>query len=248
MMIKYAMLPAVIALAALAGCKEAKKDDAYSQGGIAVSSVPLLQQTLVNEVPAPGGQLNEAAMSSVCQYVAGQTDKAHLDASLAAQNMDTSAFGGAEGKQVPDYAMKCAAYISAKIFKTDIFLASEQLQANDEQAVGQIAQRLQQLTPSAVHVAQYIAGLAASSEGMTFASVADYQAFVRQQLSKTAPAFVKSVMNDPAQPESYRERGVNAGYRFRISDNTIVMSLYDADWLGNGKAMGTEYKVSIQTK
>ncbi|SQC93286.1 Uncharacterised protein [Cedecea neteri] len=80
--------------------------------------------------------------------------------------------------------MKCAAYISAKIFKTDIFLASEHLQANDEQTVELVAQRLQQLTPSAVHVAQYLAELAASSEGMTFASVADYQTFVRQQLSK----------------------------------------------------------------
>lgn len=248
MMRKCAILPAVIALAALAGCKEANKDDTRQQGMITVSSVPLLQQALVNEVPAPGGQLNEAVMSSICQYVAGQIDKAHLDASLAEQSLNASAFGTNDGKQPPDYALKCAAYISAKIFKTDIFLASEHLQANDEQAVEQIAQRLQQLTPSAVHVAQYLAQLAASSEGMTFATVADYQTFIHQQLSETAPAFVKSVMNDPAQPESYRDRGVNAGYRFRISDNTIVMSLYDADWLGNGKAMGTEYKVSIQRK
>ncbi|SQC93287.1 Uncharacterised protein [Cedecea neteri] len=92
MMRKYAVLPAVIALTAMTGCKEVKKDDTRSQGMITLSSVPLLQQALVNEAPAPGGQFNEAVMSSVCQYVAGQTDKAHLDASLAAQNIDTSAF------------------------------------------------------------------------------------------------------------------------------------------------------------
>ncbi len=245
---KYAVLSAVIACSLLSGCKEFMLGEQDKPGTIYVSSIPLLQQVLVNELPSFGGQFNETVMPSVCLFVSGQIDQASLDANLAKENVDAALLQQIVGREPTGYSVKCAAYISAKIFRTDIFLASEHLNVKDEGASEKITERLQQLTPSAVHVAQYLAELAASSSGMTFSSVADYKAFAHQQVAKTASTFVKTVMNDKVRTETYLEHGENAGYRFRLSDNTIVMSLYDTEWLGNGKAMGVEYKVKIHSQ
>lgn len=250
-MMRMRVLSTLVVAAGLMGCDGAQKNEARTDY-IAVSAVPLLQQTLASGVPLFQGKPNATIMGLVCNYVSGSLSKAQFEQYFNARNVDVNLLAEKDAGfkfiahgDMNSYAQGCASYIAAKIFSPTVFFAGEGLTAAtpDQQL---LQERLAQLTPTAVQVTQYIAGLAAQSAQGSYASVAEYKAAVRKRIADTAHVFISSVMQEKVSSARYQPGGEEAGYHFAIDKNNIVFYLNGAPWLGNGVAMGTNYTVKIK--
>lgn len=241
-----------VALMLLAGCDQIR-NAMDTSGYIRVSSVPLIQQVLVNGVPLFQGKPNEKIMEQVCNYVAGDQDKAQFDSFFTSNKVDVkklatqdAGFSFLANEDIHNYARGCASFIAASVLSTDYLFVADTEHAEGSEGQKALQERLTQLTPTAVHVASFIASLAEMNEHTQYQSVADFKESVAKTIASNSQSFVREVMHDAVNFSDYKNGGKESGYAFAITGRDIALNLNGETWLGEGVAMGTQYEIKVK--
>lgn len=233
------------------GCDVKKESDQVSvhqTNYISVSSVPLIQQVLESNTPLFQERTNTKIMELVCQYVAGDISKESFDDYFTSRHVDIkklaqqdAGFQFLADRTEGNYETGCASYIASKFFSYGMLTLDENITNTETLNI-----RLKQLTPTALKVAHYIAEIA-SANNQKYDSIDEYKSDVKSYISMSAKRFITSVMHDKYDPTLYGLGKKEPGITYEIKGDSFRLYIYDELWLGQGKAMGTEYKVSIKS-
>lgn len=227
--------------------KERKSDIQDGTIYISVSSVPLIQQVLEQNTPLFQGKANNNIMEIVCLYAAGDITRESFDDYFSSHNIDINKLSSKDpgfkflaNKSMINYERGCASYISSKFFTYELLSQSEKITDTVT-----FEQRLKQLTPTALLVAHYIAKIGAM-HNKNYDSVQSFKNEVDDYISKTAKVFIMDVMHAKYNLKIYDYGGKESGITYEVSGDRINLYMYGSLWLGQGKAMGTDYKINLK--
>lgn len=216
---------------------------------ISVSSVPLIQQVLEKNTPLFQGRTNANIMKLVCQYVSGDIPKETFDEYFKSRHVDIAklaeqdhGFRFLANQTKGNYEKGCASYIASKFFSYEMLTLDENISDIDT-----LTSRLKQLTPTVLKVSHYIAEIAAV-KNKKYNSVSEFKGDVEYYISMNSKEFIYNVMHEKYEPTMYSIGGGESGITYEIKGDGIRVYIYGELWLGQGKAMGTEYKVSIKSR
>lgn len=234
----------------ITGCDEKKtteKSALRQVNYITVSSIPLIQQVLESNTPLFQGKTNANIMRLVCQYVSGDITRETFDEYFISRHVDIkqlaekdAGFRFLADRDKGNYAKGCASYITSKFFSYEMLILDEKISDADI-----LATRLKQLTPTALKVSQYIAEIAATQDKQ-YDSIAAYKKDVESYILVSAKRFITDVTHEKYDPALYEAGGKESGITYEIRGDSLKIYIYGELWLGQGKAMGSEYKVSIK--
>lgn len=214
---------------------------------MSVSSVPLIQQVLEGNTPLFQGKTNNKIMEMVCQYAAGDISRETFDSYFESHNVDIDklsqkdpGFKFLADKSITNYERGCASYINSKFFSYELLSQSEKLTDTDT-----FSKRLKQLTPTALLVSHYIAEIAAT-HNKSYDSIQSFKYEINDYIAKTAKVFIMDVMHAKYTPELYDYGGKESGITYEVKGDRINLYMYGSLWLGQGKAMGTDYKINLK--
>lgn len=242
------------AIVLLAGCDQLNLSG-NENGYIRVSSVPLIQQVFTHNVPLFQGKSNEKIMEQVCNYVAGNENKEEFQRFFTGNKVDVkkladqdAGFSFLANEEINNYARGCVSFIVTSVLSSDYVLSSQGGLKDDESKQKFLQERLIQLTPTAIRVSSFIASLAEKHEQDKYQSIEDFKKDVSQTIDDNSLEFIKEVMHGKVNMSDYKNEGAESGYSFSITGREISFYLNGSEWLGNGYAMGTNYKVNIKNK
>lgn len=240
----HVMLAALVAAMFQTGCKQDEAE--YAQ----VPAVPLIQQALESQVPLFDGKPHTRLMELVCSYVAGDVTKEQFAAFFIAHNVDIKklaqkdqGFQFLSKNDMTGFARGCAAYVVTRFSSWPVFALSEEDSAGDET---KLAARLTQLTPVTLDVSRLVQKLALATAGESFGSEEDYKRAVIHKLNDFSVSFVKAVMHNRTDTETFNMGGKQGGYSYTFTNNSITLYLYGAPWFGSGYAEGERYSVKLK--
>lgn len=217
---------------------------------IKVSSLPLIQQQIVSQVPLFKGKRDNAIMDNICAYVSGYNNKDTYQNFYVIHNMDVDALAKSDdGYRYVATADKeslmnsCAAYIASTFFTQQALLGN----LPPDTPENQLQVRLINLTPIALATIKVLAEISAETQGRSYASLEEFKKSISRRFRAQSETLIAKTFNSDFLLADYDSSGKENGYSYNFENGQVGIYLYGEQWLGNGKIMGKQYFIFLNT-